>query len=208
MKSKHNDLSDRQLVTRLANCSDAEKQEILLQLYERYKLLVLKVCYRYASDYDMAADLMHEVFVKVIENAGNIKNPAIFKSWLMTITRNLCVDYLRKTSLLKNQESLTPEIEITCSKYTEDTIIASLGREAVLKQLQGCINHLDAFDQNVLRLRWQGLRAARIQAIVKTDKAQLRRSYDKIKKVLESCMESKGFEISIEQILILGELDE
>lgn len=202
------DVSDKELILRLRESSGEEKQQILLLLYDRYKLLVLKVCYNYLADYEMAGDLMHDIFVKVIENAANIKNPAIFKSWLMTITRNLCVDYLRKTSLLKNQESLTPEIEVSCKKYTEQTIIAELDRETILRHLNGCIGNLDAFELNILKLRWRGLRAAQILSTVKTDKAQLRRSYDKIKRTLENCMESKGFQISIDQILALGEFDE
>ena len=54
----------------------------------------------------------------------------------------------------------------------------------------------------------QGLKAAQISKIIKMDRAELRRSYDRIKRALESCMKSKGIQISIDQIVSLGELDE
>src|SRR5688572_13169557 len=107
----HDTQSDSDLVTKLRVCSDKEKQDILLVLYERYKLLILKICFHYLADYEQANDVFHDVFVKVIENAEKLKNPSVFKSWLLTITRNICVDRLRKTSLLKDQEPLTTRME-------------------------------------------------------------------------------------------------
>jgi hypothetical protein len=57
-------------------------------------------------------------------------------------------------------------------------------------------------------LRWQRLKGAQIVRILKTEKSELRRSYDRIKRILEACMQTKGLNISIEQIISLGEIDE
>lgn len=202
------DLSDLQLIETLRICSNDEQKEIFLVLYDRYKHLVLKACYYYLGDYDSANDLFHDIFVRVIENAQRIKNPAVFKSWLMTITRNLCVDYLRKTSYLKGQDPESAQIEVKCDERMEDRLIAEMDKERVLTHLSTCIQHLDPFHLNVFKLRWQGLRAAQILALLKTDQRQLRRCYDKIKKTLETCMEKNGLKISIDQIISLGEIDE
>jgi RNA polymerase sigma-70 factor (ECF subfamily) len=201
------DRSDSDLVKKLASCTDEERKIILLTLYERYKLLVLKICYHYLADYDQANDVFHDIFIKVIENAGNLKNPSVFKSWLLTITRNLCVDRLRKTSLLKEQEPLTAEVEVISGARTEDRYIAELDRQKILVHLSGCIKGLDNLNQTVLKLRWRGLKAAQIVKILKIEKAELRRSYDNIKKDLETCMEKKGHGITIDQIISLGELE-
>ncbi|MCI0445743.1 sigma-70 family RNA polymerase sigma factor [bacterium] len=200
--------SDSDLVRKLQHCTEGEKQEILLTLYERYKLLVLKICYHYLADYDQARDTFHDVFIKVIENAPKLQNPSVFKSWLLTIAKNQCVDRLRKTSLLKDQESLTTRIEIVGEQRTEDRYVAQMDKEKILGYLSSCVKDLDEILRTILKLRWQGLKAAQISKILKMDRAELRRSYDRIKRALESCMKSKGFQISIDQIVSLGELDD
>jgi RNA polymerase sigma-70 factor, ECF subfamily len=206
--SMYEDLSDSEIITKLHRSREEEKQEIFLTLYDRYKHLVLKSCYYYLTDYDAANDAFHDVFVKVIEKVETLKNPAVFKSWLMTITRNLCVDQLRKTSYLTGQKPLTTEIEVYSEERTEDRLVAELDRQKILTHLTSCIQNLDSFQLNVFRLRWQGLKSAQILKITKAEKTDLRRSYDKIKSILETCMGRKGFKISIEQIISLGEIDE
>src|SRR6187401_177119 len=99
----HNELSDSELIRKLSSSTDEEKKEIFLALYDRYKNLVLKVAYSYVKNYDRAGDLMHDVFLRVMQKAEAIKDPDVFKSWLMTVTRNLCVDSLRKTSYITDE---------------------------------------------------------------------------------------------------------
>jgi RNA polymerase sigma factor (sigma-70 family) len=202
------ELSDADLLIRLRDGTQSQKKEILITLYERYKHLVLKLCYYHLGDYDLADDAFHDVFVKVIENAETIRNPAIFKSWLMTIARNLCVDRLRHSSYLKGQESGSARIEVSCEERVEDRYIAEIDRQKILGCLAACLKNMDPVHLSIFKLRWSGLRAAQILKIQKIDNASLRRSYDRIKELLEGCMKSKGFKISIEQILLLGELDE
>lgn len=204
----YTNLSDRELIETLRRSSDEEKKEIFLALYERYKLLVLKSSYKYVRNYELASDILHDVFIRMIEHVEAIKNPGVFKSWLMTITRNTCVDYLRKTSYMKREIPLTANVEIATGERSEDKFVAEIDRQKIMIQLKSCILNLDAHHLNVFKLRWQGLKAAQIVKVLKTDKSELRRCYDKIKANLENCMKRKGFKISIDQILYLGEIDE
>ena len=202
------ELSDSDLLTSFKAGDSTSKKEILLTLYERYKQLVLKVCFYHLADYDLANDVFHDVFVKVMENAETLKNPGVFKSWLMTITRNLCVDRLRRSSYLRTEESASSLLTVSCEDRVEDKYIAEMDRQKILSCLVGCVQNMDPGNLRIFKLRWKGMRAAQILKIVKTNKADLRRSYDRIKSQLESCMKGKGFVISIDQILSLGELDE
>lgn len=204
----YQELSDAELLNRLHLSNDLQKREIYQTLYERYKNLVLKVCYFHLADYDQANDVFHDIFIKVIESAQTITNPALFKSWLMTISRNLCVDRLRRSSYLKGGEPLSDEIEVTSDERIEDKYVAELDRQKILDHLTKCVHNLDPMHLQIFKLRWKGMRAAEISKLLKTDKASLRRAYDKIKVLLEGCMQSKGLKISIERIILLGELDE
>ncbi|MCI0415645.1 sigma-70 family RNA polymerase sigma factor [bacterium] len=203
----YKDFSDADLLLTLRKCSYSQKQEILLTLYERYKPLVMKVCYYHLADYDLANDIFHDVFVKVMENAQSIKNPALFKSWLMTITKNLCVDRLRRTSYTKGQEPLTAQIEVSCEERIEDRYVAEMDRRKILGYLTDCLRNLDPQHLTIFKLRWKGLQAAQIRSVLKTNKPELRRSYDRIKYQLEGCMRNKSLTISMDQIISLGELE-
>jgi len=50
----------------------------------------------------VAEDVVQEAFVRVVQNATEFKHEARFTTWVYTITRNLCVDQLRKRALRKH----------------------------------------------------------------------------------------------------------
>src|SRR5690349_9942736 len=60
----------------------------------------------------VAEDVVQETFVRVVQNAADFKHEARFTTWVYTITRNLCIDQLRKRALRKHaslDESRTGE---------------------------------------------------------------------------------------------------
>ncbi len=50
----------------------------------------------------LAEDVVQETFVRVVQNAADFKHEARFTTWVYTITRNLCIDQLRKRALRKH----------------------------------------------------------------------------------------------------------
>ena len=195
-------VSDVTLIKKLQNCSPAGKNEILMTLYERYKNLILKICFHYMKDYDQAQDIFHDAYIKVIENADKLKNPEVFRSWFVTITRNLCIDRLRRLSF-KDRESVTSQL---VADRVEDLFIASIEKDRMLFYLSQCIHSLDDSLIKILKLRWKGLKAAEIARVIGMNKVQLRRSYRRIKSILEVGMNEKRIAISIDQIIDLGEV--
>jgi hypothetical protein len=89
----------------------------------------------------------------------------------------------------------------------EEVYVEEISRKNLLLSLNGCIQLLRPFDVRVLELRWRGLKTGRILETLSIDKQELRRSYDRIKKGLESCMKKKGLRISIDEILSFGGID-
>jgi len=198
--------TDAQLITRFQNTRGDERTEILLILYDRYRNLILKICRHYLKSSDLAYDTFHDTFIKIARNLDKLQNPEVFKGWAMRITRNVCVDYLRKTSL-SNENIEEHSIVHVSSINMEEVYIAEISRKNLLLSLKGCIQLLRPFDLRVLELRWRGLKIGEIVKILNIDKQELRRSYDRIKKGLESCMKKKGLRISIEEILSFGGVD-
>jgi len=50
----------------------------------------------------LAEDVVQETFVRVVQKAADFKHEARFTTWVYTITRNLCIDQLRKRALRKH----------------------------------------------------------------------------------------------------------
>lgn len=69
--------------------------EAFRSLYERYERQVYNFCLRYVGDPDMAADLLQETFIKIIEARRRYRSTGRFSGWLFSIARNLCIDRLR-----------------------------------------------------------------------------------------------------------------
>jgi RNA polymerase sigma-70 factor, ECF subfamily len=86
----------------------------------------------------VAEDIVQEAFVRVVNNARDFKHEARFTTWVYTITRNLCIDHLRKRALRKHpslDESRGEEGGPTLGEQTADPR-ASVEREATGTELK------------------------------------------------------------------------
>jgi RNA polymerase sigma-70 factor, ECF subfamily len=67
-------------------------------LVARHKTPVYNFVLRQIRSPALAEDVVQDVFVRIIENAGSFKHEARFTTWAYTIARNLCVDQIRRAS--------------------------------------------------------------------------------------------------------------
>jgi RNA polymerase sigma-70 factor (ECF subfamily) len=72
--------------------------EAFAQLVDKYKQPVMNVVYRMLRDATEAEDVAQNVFVQVHKSADRYKIAAKFSTWLFTITRNLCLNEIRRRS--------------------------------------------------------------------------------------------------------------
>ena len=66
----------------------------VLALYERYGPMVLRRCRQLLKDHALAKDAMHDVFVKLVENKGQLTADAP-SALLYRIATNLCLNIIR-----------------------------------------------------------------------------------------------------------------
>ena len=66
------------------------------ELVNRYKRSVYHLTFRMVHDYEDAADLSQETFLKVYQGLQKFKRQSSFHTWLYRITVNLCINHLRK----------------------------------------------------------------------------------------------------------------
>jgi RNA polymerase sigma-70 factor (ECF subfamily) len=68
------------------------------ELVEKYRQPVMNVVYRILRDATEAEDVAQNVFVQVHKSAQRYEISAKFSTWLFTITRNLCLNEIRRRS--------------------------------------------------------------------------------------------------------------
>ena len=81
--------------------------DVLGLLLCRYTGLLFGVARKYLKDTHLAEDAVQQVFLKVLTSLPDDEIPN-FKGWLYVLTRNHCIQYLRKAG--RHQEKELPEI--------------------------------------------------------------------------------------------------
>jgi RNA polymerase sigma-70 factor (ECF subfamily) len=90
--------SDETLVARF----QAGDRTAFTQLVRRHQGPLYHFAFRQLRSQPAAEDVVQETFVRVVQNAADFKNEARFTTWVYTITRNLCIDQLRKRAHRKH----------------------------------------------------------------------------------------------------------
>ena len=72
--------------------------DLLGVLFTRHSRRAYALCYRMVADSDIAEDLVQESFLRVIRYRDSFRGEARFTTWLHSIVRNVCLDYLGKQS--------------------------------------------------------------------------------------------------------------
>lgn len=117
---------------------------------------MIGVCYRYVSVRETAEDLAHDAFLKAIEKADTFRGFGSFDKWLMRITVNTALEYLRKkpqTDLnlnIDNLESMVDDQETECS--AEDFMSAIRKADFSQKEILEAIAQLPENHRVVLNL--------------------------------------------------------
>lgn len=71
------------------------KTERFKSLVNQYKNMIYNQAYYFMGNPDDAADITQEVLIKMWKNLERLTQGSI-KSWLLTVTRNQCIDFFRK----------------------------------------------------------------------------------------------------------------
>lgn len=72
-------------------------EEEIERLMNMYGEDVLRMSYLYLKDRQRAEDAFQEVFIKIYKKNGSFKGKSSEKTWIISITINVCKDYLRSS---------------------------------------------------------------------------------------------------------------
>ncbi len=184
--------NDNELVQRFL----AGDEEAFVQIVGKYKNPITNFISMMIGDYDLAADLTQDTFLRVYRNIGSYKNTYQFSTWIYKIASNLAIDELRwrrrrgitrrtaATAPQENEESVEPVVVDTSRKPDELTIDKEYRR-----LLAEAIRSLPARYRSVFVLKEvEGLQYERIAEVldcsVGTVKSRLHRAKNLLKKKL------------------------
>ena len=75
----------------------------------RYWRKVFNVAYKFVGRHDQAEDLAQEIFLKIFKALGTFDRRANFQTWLISVSRNLCIDHYR--SVRKEREMVDRSVD-------------------------------------------------------------------------------------------------
>jgi RNA polymerase sigma-70 factor, ECF subfamily len=72
---------------------------------------VFNVAYKFVGRHDEAEDLAQDIFLKIFKALGTFDRRANFQTWIVSISRNLCIDHYR--SVRKERQTIAREVDST-----------------------------------------------------------------------------------------------
>ena len=70
----------------------------LERMVDLYQLPLLRLCYAYLHDEELAKDAVQETFIKAYRNLGSFRRDASERTWLNRIAINTCKDMCKSGS--------------------------------------------------------------------------------------------------------------
>jgi RNA polymerase sigma-70 factor (ECF subfamily) len=80
--------------------------ELIVRQYWRK---VFNIAYKFVGKHDAAEDLAQDIFLKIFKSLNTFDRRANFQTWLISVSRNLCIDHYR--SIRKERETIDRDVD-------------------------------------------------------------------------------------------------
>lgn len=90
----------------------------------------------------MNEDIEQEVYIRTYKHLDKYKESGKFKSWISTITANLCRDYMKSSYFRNSQNTVTEEDDLVQIKDSRESIEDTFIRKQRQKQIMDAIDAL------------------------------------------------------------------
>src|SRR5207247_1453546 len=78
-------------------------------IVRQYWRKVFNVAYKFVGKHDEAEDLTQDIFLKIFKSLETFDRRANFQTWLISVSRNLCIDHYR--SVRKERETIDRDVD-------------------------------------------------------------------------------------------------
>jgi RNA polymerase sigma-70 factor (ECF subfamily) len=93
------------LIEKCLNGDQVAWEQIVRQHWRK----VFNLAYKFVGRHDEAEDLTQDIFLKIFKALKTFDRRANFQTWLISISRNLCIDHYR--SVRKERETMARDVD-------------------------------------------------------------------------------------------------
>lgn len=94
------------LIDRCLNHDEAAWERIVRQYWRK----VFHIAYKFVGTHDAAEDLTQEIFLRLYRTLHTFDRRANFETWLVSVSRNLCIDHYR--SARRERETISRDVDV------------------------------------------------------------------------------------------------
>ncbi|HMB01675.1 MAG TPA: RNA polymerase sigma factor [Spirochaetota bacterium] len=69
------------------------EKKYFTRLTEKYQKMIFNLCYRFFNNYDTAADLTQEIFIRIYRKLSSFKGKSMFSTWVYRVAVNYCKNH-------------------------------------------------------------------------------------------------------------------
>ena len=161
------------------------------ELVQRYERDVFNLAYRMLSNRNEAEDAAQEAFLRAYANLERYDITRSFKTWLLSITSNHCIDRLRKRRLtwLSLEEPLPPHPALMSDIPGPEEATLANERSMLVQEL---LEHLSPDYRLAVVLRyWYDLSYAEIADMLDTTESAIKSRLFRARQALANQLESQ-----------------
>jgi len=179
--------------------------EILDELYDRYakKLFVFCSHTLKSSSAQETEDLVHDIFLRMIKAAHTFdQSKASFRTWLYTIARNCCFDFVRRKSrfsflpLRGNKSTDDPGVDFEdILEHPDDSIEKQVFDAELFSAISECIQNIkDAEEKQAILLYFLENKVFReIADIIGRSLSTAKNRVGSAQVQVKECLQEKGY---------------
>ena len=78
-------------------------------IVQQYRRKVFNVAYKFVGRHEEAEDLTQDIFLKIFKSLGTFDRRANFQTWLISVSRNLCIDHYR--SVRQERQTIDHQVD-------------------------------------------------------------------------------------------------
>jgi RNA polymerase sigma-70 factor (ECF subfamily) len=129
---------------------DQSAWDTIVRLYWRK---VFNIAYKFVGRHDEAEDLAQDVFLKLFKSLKTFDRRANFSTWLISVSRNLCIDHYR--SMRREHDVVTHDVDAStiANASTVDDPLVMLERRDRVSLLRAALDRLPPALRTAVMLR-------------------------------------------------------
>ncbi|PJF20924.1 MAG: RNA polymerase subunit sigma-24 [Phototrophicales bacterium] len=167
-------------------------QDAFAEIVYTFQDAVYNLCYRMLGNHVEAEDASQEAFLKAFGNLSRYDHGRSFKTWLLTIASNHCIDRLRKRRMqyISIDEPIPATLALSSEEALPEEVVVSDERS---EQIQALLNQLKPDDRAVVVFRyWYDYSYAEIADMMETTESAVKSRLFRARKALATLFEQTG----------------